>query len=420
MSTSVEGTWQAILIGEVETIDASIPAASSVAKVFAATPGWLFMPGADEADLAEVVARAPGDAEAVERAGRVRLVLDRGGEDDLGVRLQDRVDVHGRLRERAEELRRLGAVDAVHGLLALVHDAGDQSLLEHLILLLDPRAVSFLEGRADVEPHIVTARDLDRAGGQHACAGGRHLEHLVEADARQLAGAGDDARVGGVDAEDVGVDLAVVGAERGGERHGGRVGAAAAERRHLERRRDALEAGDEHDRALVERLVDPARAHLDDLGLAVHGVGDDPRLRAGEGDRLVAEVVDHHRGERARDPLSDRDEHVELARVRRGRDLLGELEQLVGRVPHRGEDADDAMAFLARGDEPRGDPLQLHRVGDGGAAELHHHGAELRRAELRRLGVRVDRRNGLVLGRGHATKPSWGLGSDTEKAHKKC
>ena len=44
MSTSVDGTWQAILIGEVETIAASIPAPSSVAKVFAATPGWLFMP----------------------------------------------------------------------------------------------------------------------------------------------------------------------------------------------------------------------------------------------------------------------------------------------------------------------------------------------------------------------------------------
>ena len=43
-STSLEGTWQAILIGEVETSDASMPACSSVANVFAATPGWLFIP----------------------------------------------------------------------------------------------------------------------------------------------------------------------------------------------------------------------------------------------------------------------------------------------------------------------------------------------------------------------------------------
>ncbi len=189
----------------------------------------------------------------------------------------------------------------------------------------------------------------------------------------------------------------MVGAERGGESDGGRVRAATAERRHLERGRDALEAGDEDDRPLVERLVDPACAHLDDLRLPVHRVGDDPGLRAGERDRLVAEVVDHHRRERARDPLADRDEHVELARVRRGGDLVGEVEQLVGRVPHRGQDADDAMALLARGDEPRSDALQLVRVTDGGAAELHHDGAD-----MRRLGVRVDGRNGLVLGRGHA------------------
>jgi hypothetical protein len=65
-------------------------------------------------------------------------------------------------------------------------------------------------------------------------------------------------------------------------------------------------------------------------------------------------------------------------------------------MAHRGEDADDAMALLARGDEPRRDPLQLLRVADGGAAELEHE-----RAAGRRLGVRIDRRNGFVLGRGH-------------------
>ena len=147
---------------------------------------------------------------------------------------------------------------------------------------------------------------------------------------------------------------------------------------------------------VVERLVDPARAHLDDLRLAVHRVGDDPGLRAGERDRLVAEVVDHHRRERARDPLADRDEHVELARVRRRRDLVGELEQLVGRVAHRREDADDAVALLARRDEPRRDafsrsgsptevpPNFITTVPSGGA-----------------LRVGVDRGNGLVLGRRH-------------------
>ena len=114
------------------------------------------------------------------------------------------------------------------------------------------------------------ARDLDRARHHHAGARRGHLEHLLEADAIELARRRDEPRVGGEDAADVGVDLAGVGAERGRERDGGRVGAAAAERRHVERLGgDALEAGDEHDLVALERLVDPARAHLDDLRLRV-------------------------------------------------------------------------------------------------------------------------------------------------------
>ena len=301
---------------------ASIPACSSVAKVFAATPGWLFMPAPTRLTLP----RSSRDDQATPSPSSVACcvgaVLDGRREDDLRPGLDDRVDVHGRLGEGAEEPRGRRPVDAVDGLLSLVHDTADQCLLERVlhrrVVLLDPRPVAFLEGRTNVEPYIVAARDLDRAGGEHACARGRHLQHLVEADPRQLPRARDEARVGGVHTADVRVDLAEVRTQGGGERHGGGVRAPAAERRHLEGRRDALEPGDEHDPALVERLVDPARADLDDLGLAVHGVGDDPGLRAGERDRLVAEVVDDHRGQRARDPLSHRDEHVELARVRRG------------------------------------------------------------------------------------------------------
>ena len=129
--------------------------------------------------------------------------------------------------------------------------------------------------------------------------------------------------------------------------------------------------------------MDPAGAHLDDLRLAVHGVGDDAGLRARQRDRLVAEVVDHHGRERARDSLSDRDEHVELARVRRGETWPASVEQLVGRVAHRREDADDALARFARGDEPRCDALQLLGVGDRGATELEHERAE-RAARVRR------------------------------------
>ena len=95
----------------------------------------------------------------------------------------------------------------------------------------------------------------------------------------------DDPRVGREHAVDVGVDLADVRVERGCERDGRRVGAAAAERRHVLVGRDALEAGDDRDLSRLERLVHAAAAHLDDARPAVARVGHDPGLRAGERDR---------------------------------------------------------------------------------------------------------------------------------------
>ena len=88
--------------------------------------------------------------------------------------------------------------------------------------------------------------------------------------------------------------------------------------------------------------MDPVRPHLDDLRLPVHGVGDDSRLRPGERDRVEAEVGDRHRDESAGDALADRDEHVQLPRLRLRRDLVGEGDELVRVLAHRRDDGDDA------------------------------------------------------------------------------
>jgi hypothetical protein len=110
----------------------------------------------------------------------------------------------------------------------------------------------------------------------------------------------------------------------------------------------------------------------------------------------VAEIVDRHRGQRARDPFADRDQHVELARLRVGSDLPREVEQLVRRRAHRRKDRDHAGPALASGSKPTRDVLQLLRIGDRGAAELHHD-----RAEVTPRVVALDGRNGLVVGRRH-------------------
>jgi hypothetical protein len=186
-----------------------------------------------------------------------------------------------------------------------------------------------------VERDSVVSRVLDRPRHQHLRARRRELEHLLVRHRIELACSRRDPRVGREDAVDVGVDLADVGAERRRERNRRRVGAAAAEGRRIGVGRDALEAGDDHDLAVRERGAHALRPDLDDSRLPVRGVGEDPGLGSRQRDGVAAEVEDRHREQRDRDLLSRRQEHVALARMRQRRDLVREVEQLVGRVTHR-------------------------------------------------------------------------------------
>ena len=125
----------------------------------------------------------------------------------------------------------------------------------------DDGALELAERRADVDRDVVAAGVLDAPQVQDLGAAGGELEHLLVGDGVELAGRRDDARVGGEDAVDVGVDLADVGLERRGERDRGRVGAAATEGGDLLGvLGDALEAGDDHDVAVGDGRLDAARA----------------------------------------------------------------------------------------------------------------------------------------------------------------
>src|SRR3954468_21494694 len=128
-------------------------------------PGMALHPCADHADLAEVVARRPPSSDRVEGALGVGAVVGRRREDDLvGRDLHDRVDVDRRIRKCFEQRRGADTGHAVDELLARVHDAGDDRLLEHRVVLLrDPGAFLVRERGADVQPHAVVPRELDRA-----------------------------------------------------------------------------------------------------------------------------------------------------------------------------------------------------------------------------------------------------------------
>ncbi len=215
---------------------------------------------------AELVRDARGDlggarqVAALDGEGQRALALHARRRDD------DHVDVDALLRERTEDLRgrpwprrqmverELRAVlvdgEAAHA------DVFHLFLLElraELVLGDDPRAFALVERRAHVDAHVVIERELDRADLQHLGAERGELEHLLARDARELPCVGADPRVGRVDAVDVRVDLADVGLQRGGERHAGRVGAAAAERRDVSVLVLALEPRHDGDLAASER-----------------------------------------------------------------------------------------------------------------------------------------------------------------------
>ena len=115
-----------------------------------------------------------------------------------------------------------------------------------------------------------------------------HFQGFFLGEGAQAVGLGDDAWVGGEEAVDVRVDFAHVGVEGCGEGDGGRVGAAAAERRHVVVLGDALESGDDGDLAVFDGAGDALGDHADDLGGTEVAVGLNAGLRAGVGAGLDA------------------------------------------------------------------------------------------------------------------------------------
>ena len=148
--------------------------------------------------------------------------------------------------------------DAHHrdlGFVAVERDAGDDRLFHVLVFLeRDERArAPSTSGSSNDDSTRSLTLYLPANSTERICstfeprlAISSISSNVMRVEAPRL---GHDARIGRVDAVDVGVDLALVGLERGGERDAGRVGAAAAERRDVAVGVDALEAGDDDDRA---------------------------------------------------------------------------------------------------------------------------------------------------------------------------
>ena len=223
---------------------------------------------------------------------------------------------------------------------------------------------------AHVNRHVELLAELDRPAVHHAGPQAGQLQNLVVADAVQLASLGHEPRIGREHAVDVGVNLAGVRIQHRRQRHGRRIAAAAAERRDVEILVDALEAGRDDDLAVVEQLLHPLGRDRLNAGLGVRAVGADADLRAGEAHGLGPERMNRHRHQRDAHLLAGREEHIHLAAGRVVGDLLREVDQHIGLMPHRADDHHDLVAILLRANRPPRRHTNLFRIGDTRAAEF--------------------------------------------------
>ena len=301
-----------------------------------------------------------------EREGQVRAPV-------LHVGLHDDVDDDARRGQRLEDLRLDARLvpDAQQRDLGFVlrrGDARDHHGFHVFLLGHDPRPLVVVEARTDVDAHPVLHPELDRPDLQHLGAQRGELEHLLVADAVNLARRRDDVGVGRVHAIDVGVDLARVGLERSRNSHRRRVGAAAAQRRDVAVLVDALEAGHDGDLAAVERPRDGARVDVLDAGPREGAVGEDTHLVAEHRHGLAALGLDGQRQQPHGHLLAGGRDHVQLTLVRQVADLSGEAEEAVGLARHRRDDDDDVVAPTLRREAAARDVADAVDGADGRAA----------------------------------------------------
>src|ERR1035437_9474631 len=293
--------------------------------------------------------------------------------------LNDRIDVDaGFGKGRENGMGDTGPVRDLNeghlGHVAVVGQAANLVALLHERILLDKRARYVLE-RAQhldddvVDPAKLYAPDLHTWGALVS-----QLHHLLVGDDRQLAGVGDEPRIGCVDAPNVGEDLAADGVESGSQGDAAGVRTASTESRDLRKSRVVLaltlEAGHDNDAAGAHLGFDPTRVYARDARLAVVAVSGDAGLGSGERYGGHAQRMQGHRDERGALVLAGREKHVQLARIRVVCDGAGQGQQLVGGVAHCRDHDHQVAAGRPLAGDTRGDAPDSVGVGYGRATEL--------------------------------------------------
>ena len=221
---------------------------------------------------------------------------------------------------------------------------------------------------ARVNRNSALLREFDRLGVENLRAGLRHLLHFLVGKRVQPFCFRNHTRIGGIDAIDVGTNLAPLGVERRCHGHGCRVASAPAKGRHLFAIRNALIPGNDDDSPVGQFVLHAKGTHLDNSRIHVAVVGDDAGLAARETDGVASKFTYRHREQRHRDAFPGGKQHVQFASFRVRRDLPGHFKQMIGRVAHRGNDHYHLMPLIPRADDAPGHLAYFIGIGHTAAA----------------------------------------------------
>ena len=191
-----------------------------------------------------------------------------------------------------------------------------------------------------------------------------HLQGFLLREGTQAVGLGNNARVCGKEAVDIGVYLAHVGVQGRGQGDGGRVGAPAAQRRHVVIPGNPLKTGDDGDLAVLDSSGDTLGNHAGDMRGTEAAVGLNAGLGARVGVGLDAELIDGHGQESHRDAFTRRQEDVHFAFRRLGREGSRRLQKVIRRVTHGRYDDDNAVSRVVRVHDALGYALHGPGIGD--------------------------------------------------------
>ncbi len=194
--------------------------------------------------------------------------------------------------------------------------------------------------------HGIFTSKLHRTNLQHLGAQTRHLQHLFKGDAIESASALNHARVSGIDTIYVSVDLTLVGLQRCCQRHTGGVGAATAKGGNGAILVSPLEARHDNHTTGSQLAAHTLVVNLLDTRLTVGTVGQNTYLRARHGDSLNTDSLERHGQQADGDLLASGDDHVHLARIGVGLNLLGQINQAVGFPAHGGDHHDQVITPL--------------------------------------------------------------------------